>query len=61
MQRKGRKTSVIFDIGLTLAFSGTTSDDNDISGEIVVSDFDHDTKEDGYEVRASRDITTGRR
>ena len=49
MQRK-TKAIAVFDISLTLAFSATTSDDDDITGEITVADFDHDTKENGFEV-----------
>lgn len=49
MQTKGNPV-VIFEISLVLGFSATAPEEDDIAGEINVVEFDHDTKEDQFEV-----------
>ena len=49
-QRKG-KVITIFDVKLVLEYSGSTSDEDDVSGTITVPEVAHDTEEDEFVVR----------
>ena len=49
MQRK-KKAIVVYDIQLTLGFSAAVPEEEDISGEINVIEFDSTTKEADFEV-----------
>ncbi|KAK0673206.1 putative activator of HSP90 ATPase [Cercophora samala] len=46
-QRKG-KVITIFDVKLTLEFTGSTADDDDISGTITVPEVSHELEEDEF-------------
>ncbi|EON97197.1 putative hsp90 co-chaperone aha1 protein [Phaeoacremonium minimum UCRPA7] len=46
-QRKG-KVITIFDVKLVLEYSGSTSDEDDVSGTITVPEVAHDTEEDEF-------------
>ncbi|KAL2021693.1 hypothetical protein VTK56DRAFT_6785 [Thermocarpiscus australiensis] len=46
-QRKG-KVITIFDVKLTLEYTGSTADDDDISGTITVPEVSHDLSEDEF-------------
>lgn len=46
-QRKG-KVITIFDVKLVLEYSGTTKDNEDVSGTITVPEIAHDTEENEY-------------
>ncbi|KAJ9165634.1 Hsp90-like protein [Coniochaeta hoffmannii] len=46
-QRKG-KVITIYDVKLTLEYSGSTADDEDVSGTITIPEVAHDTDEDDF-------------
>jgi activator of HSP90 ATPase len=46
-QRKG-KVITIFDVKLVIEYSGTTKDDEDVSGTITIPEVAHDTEENEY-------------
>ncbi|RKU49119.1 hypothetical protein DL546_007511 [Coniochaeta pulveracea] len=46
-QRKG-KVITIYDVKLTLEYSGSTADDEEVSGTITIPEVAHDTEEDEF-------------
>lgn len=46
-QRKG-KVITIYDVKLTLEYSGSTAEDEDVSGTITIPEVAHDTEEDEF-------------
>ena len=48
-QRKG-KVITIFDVKLVLQYTGSTADDEDVSGTITIPEIAHDTEEDEFVV-----------
>jgi activator of HSP90 ATPase len=46
-QRKG-KVITIYDVKLTLEYSGSTAEDQDVSGTITIPEVAHDTEEDDF-------------
>lgn len=50
-QRKG-KVITLFDVQLQLEYSGSTKDEENVSGRITIPELAHDTEENEYVVRA---------
>jgi activator of HSP90 ATPase len=48
-QRKG-KVITIFDVKLVLEYSGSTAEEQDVTGNITIPEVAHDTEEDEYVV-----------